>query len=64
MRGRTMPQPPPITQESWRTVSERAKTDVRTVSGTSRWIIASRDSLPSELHRPATRPSRISVGKP
>ena len=64
MSGSTMPHPPPITQASCSTVSDRANTDVRTVSGTSRWIIASSESLPSELQSPATNPSAISIGNP
>ena len=50
-----MPTAPPATQPSWLTVSDRAKVEVRTASGTSRWMIASRASLPSDAVRLPTR---------
>ena len=54
-----MPMPPPITQESWSRVSERAKAEVRLRSGTSRWMVASREILPIACAMPAVRPSAI-----
>ena len=55
-----MPTKPPITQDSWSSVSDRANTLVRTRSGTSRWISASSDSLPSDWLMPAIEPERSS----
>ena len=46
-----MPTAPPATQPSWLTVSERAKVEVRTTSGTSRWMTASSASLPRDAVR-------------
>ena len=46
--GSAMPMKPPTTQDSWSSVSERANVPARCRSGTSRWISASSDSLPSD----------------
>ena len=54
-----MPMNPPITQDSWSSVSERAKAEVRWRSGTSRWMVASSESLPIAWATPAVRPSAI-----
>ena len=44
-----MPMKPPITQDSWSSVSERAKAEVRCRSGTSRCTSASSESLAHRL---------------
>ena len=41
------PSAPPSTHASCNDVSERPNADVRTASSTSRWMIASRPSLPA-----------------
>lgn len=56
-----MPIAPPTTQDIWSSVSERAKADVRTSSGTSRWIIASSDSFDSAWVNPATAASAATI---
>ena len=53
--------PPPITQAICSTVSDQAKTRVRTDSSMSRWTTASLLSLMSWAPSPATRPRTSSV---
>lgn len=55
---------PPTTQHSCIRVSERAKVEVRTASGTSRWISESSASLASEAAMPATAATSITVPRP
>ncbi len=50
-----MPIAPPNTQATCNSVSERANADVRTSSGTSRWISASRESFRRALREPRDR---------
>ena len=59
-----MPMKPPTTQDSWSSVSERAKVPAWRRSGMALWISASSDSLPSDWASPAVSPSRIADGRP
>ena len=52
--GSAIPSAPPTTQAICSHVSERANADARRLSGTSRWMIASSDTLPSALVTAAT----------
>ena len=56
--GSAMPMPPPTTQAICSSVSDRAKAEVRTSSGTSRWISASSDSLRQRLRETGHRGQR------
>ena len=64
LSGRAMPMPPPTTQDSCSTVSDRANADVRTASGTSRCTMASSESLPSDWASPAAAATATTVTTP
>ena len=62
--GIAIPRKPPITQASWRVVSERAKALAWTRSGTSRWMVESSDSLARDWASPAVTPSTTRGSRP
>ena len=61
LSGSAMPIAPPTTHDSCSSVSDRANAEVRTASATSRWMIASSDSLPSDCARPAANATARTV---
>src|SRR5215203_6737335 len=61
--GSAMPKAPPITQASCSNVSDRANAEARRLSGTSRWMIASSETLPSALVTADTRATTAAIGR-
>ena len=61
--GSAMPSAPPNTQASCSSVSDRANAEARSDSGTSRWTIASRATLPSPLAIAATSATSPAIGR-
>ena len=58
-----MPSAPPTTQASCSQVSDRANAEARRLSGTSRWMIASSETLPSALVTAETSTTTAAMAK-